>query len=63
MNASEVEPGCANQSGKVDIALAIGKQDPNTRRFSPFHYAVIDLGAQQRKLAIDNLVFYFAPQP
>ncbi|WP_374539170.1 hypothetical protein [Chitinimonas taiwanensis] len=63
MNASEVEPGCANQSGKVDIALAIGKQDPNTRRFSPFHYAVIDLGTQQRKLAIDNLVFYFAPQP
>ncbi|QNM96126.1 hypothetical protein [Chitinimonas koreensis] len=53
-------PGCADQQGRVDLAVALARQDGRALTNS-FHWAVIDLGSKQQDLAIDNLVLHFKP--
>ncbi|PHV11253.1 hypothetical protein [Chitinimonas sp. BJB300] len=56
------KPGCANQTGKVDIIIALASKQQGSES-DTFNYAVIDLGSPQKQMSLDNLLFYFAPQP
>ncbi|MGQ5522382.1 hypothetical protein ACUHMQ_03875 [Chitinimonas sp. PSY-7] len=56
-------PECLGQSGKVDVVMAIANKPRGSKVSETFNYAVIDLGSKQKQMSLDNLVFYFAPQP
>ncbi|GAB3253442.1 hypothetical protein [Chitinimonas naiadis] len=54
------DPACPVVAGKVDTVNAVVKKTGTTFTQS-FNYAVVDLGTPQRRVLIDNIVLYFAP--
>lgn len=59
-SSEQLDPACPVLSGKVDIVQGIVKKTglPFTQSFN---YAVLDLGTPQRRVSVDNVVLYFAP--